>query len=350
MADLIVYRPPIPSKSLHANINAYMGYGKDYPLKIFIGLKGIGKTYFCKKLCFNRALYKHSKFVWLRDTEGAVERMEKDGDKFFDLPLLKEFKGRELSFKNDTFFLDKKNVGSLESVSTFYKQKGNVYDQYETIVFDEAIPEKVQSKQRGFFLKLANVISQTARLKDNKERGNVEFIFTANALNRGADILINFGFTAINKFGIYLNKTRGAMLVYLPDSEAYHEAVTQSVAGRLLKGTEMEDNILHGEFVDDTNNIIEYKLPSILYYVIHTKDGVFNFEKAICPYALWYVTKHKKGSFKNKWYTNDISLQNNSIKYSKNIKKQLQNYTEYAIIEYESIELRDIFSSFIKGG
>jgi hypothetical protein len=347
MADLIVYRPPIPSNSLHANIKAYMGYGKDYPLKIFVGLKGIGKTFFCKELITNRFLYKNTKFVWLRDTEGAVENMAKDGDKFFDIALRKNFPDTQFKLNNGLFYINNKVAGSLESVSTFYKQKGNDYSDYATVIFDEAIPEKVQTKQVGFFTKLSNVISQVGRLKDNGEKGNIEFIFTANALNRGADVLIKFGFTGINKYGIYLNKSRGAMLVYLPDSDKYQEAVSKSVAGKLLKGTETEANILHGQFTDNTDNLIDFRVPSTVWYVVHTKDGVFNFERALAPFNLWYVTKHKAGSFKGKWVTNDTSLQNKTIKYDKYIKKNLQKYIDYGIIEYEDMEVRDIFSSFI---
>lgn len=347
MADLIVYKPAIKSYGLHANIKAYMGY-VPYKLKIFVGLKGIGKTFYCKELVINRFLYHGSKFVWLRDTEGAVEKMVKDGDKFFDIALRKKFAGHKFSLNGGNFYIDGKLAGSLESVSTFYKQKGNDYGDYGTVIFDEAIPEKVQAKQQGFFLKLGNVISQIGRLKDGKGRGNVEFIFTANALNRGADVLVNFGFRGINKFGIYLNKTRNAMLVYLPDSPRYHEAVQNSIAGKLLQGTELESNILQGNFADNVDNIIEYRVPSTLYYVIVTQDGYFALEKALSPFLMWYVTKPKKNSFKGKWYTTEIDLQNNNVKYEKDIRKTLQNLVKYGIIEYESIELRALFSNFIK--
>ena len=346
--DIIQYKPPIPNRGLWSNIRAYYGYA-NYKLKLFIGLKGIGKTFASKQLVINRFLYKGTKFLWLRDTEGAVDRMKEDGAKFFDIELRKKFPDVRMELKGSLFYINSKVAGSLESVSTFYKQKGNDYADYGTVVFDEAIPEKVQNKQAGFFLKLANVIKQVARLKNGKERGDIDFIFNANALDSGADVIVNFGFKNINKYGIYLNKTRMAMLVYLPDSKQYQHAVKESIAGKLLQNTEVDSNLNQGNFATNMDNIIDFRVTSTVKYIIVTNDGNFAVEKANAPFSLWYITNPKKGSYNGKWYTSDFSLQTQKIKYRKDIKKTLQEMVNYGIIEYENSNLRELFSNYMGG-
>ena len=346
MKDLITFTPFSNGDHLHFNFRKIMGYA-NYHLKIFLGVKGVGKTYPLKLLCINRFLFKGTKFLWLRDTNSPIEELEKSPDDFF--ADIKEAlpPNTTCSLRNGRFYVNGKIAGKLQALSTFYQQKGTEYKEYETVVFDEAIPEKYQPEQKGFFLKLANVLKQTGRLKNGKDKGTIDFLFTANALDRGASVLVNFGFKSITEYGIYKNKKRGAMLIFIEPSLAYQHAVEESIAGRLLEGTEVAENLNQGLFAGDTDNIIEYRLNSKVKYCIATADGDFALEKVEAPFAYYYVTKRPRSAFKTKWYTNNRALATNNIKYRKDVKKELQILTENAIIEYENTNLRDLFSIFM---
>lgn len=348
MKDQIIYRPFASENKLHFNYRAIMGYA-NYHLKIFLGVKGVGKTFPMKLLCINRFIFKGSKFLWIRDTNSPIEELEKSPDDFFADIIDYLPAGTVCKLQNGRFYVNGKIAGKLQALSTFYQQKGTEYKEYETVIFDEAIPEKYQPEQKGFFIKLANVLKQTGRLKDGKQRGTIDFIFTANALDRGASILVKFGFKNVFKYGIYLNKTRKAMLVYIEPSKAYEKAVDESIAGMLLKGTEAEDNLNKGIFAGDTDNIIEYRIKSTVKYCIATPDGDFAVERADAPFAYYYITEKKRNTYKNKWYTNVRALATENIKFRKDVRKDLQILTDGAIIEYENTNVRDLFSTFMGG-
>lgn len=215
---------------------------------IIIGARGFGKTYRCKKHVVKDFLYNDAKFIWLRDTDAAIEELSaNDGKAFFDDIFTNEerFKGLTGKIEGRNIIINGKQAGLIMPVRSFHKYKGNSFESYTNIVFDEFIPENQQQYIGDRALQFINTISTIGRT-----RKNFRVFMTANAIDKGDPILELLNIK-IKGFGYYFNKKKGVVLHYAQNSEEFNKKNSESIAGRLIADTRYADNILNNKFSND---------------------------------------------------------------------------------------------------
>lgn len=264
------------AKSIYYNYRKIFSY--NYPIICIIGARGIGKTYGAKRYVIKKFLNEGKKFIWIRDTESALDELrENDGEKFF-VDIKKEFDNLNGNIKGEVITINEKHAGYLMPMSTYYNYKGNSYEEIKHIVFDEFIAEKTQKKQGSRAVQFANTIETIGRL-----RTDYRLIMLANALKRGDEVL-NLLNIKIKGFGYYFNKKKGVVLHYSDNNPHFNEKKKQSISGRIILDTPLDNVMSKNKFDDDENEYYTVMPPKCkLFAILHNdtdavrlylKDGV----------------------------------------------------------------------------
>lgn len=235
-----------------------------------IGARRVGKTFNFKKYVLNQVLSKNVKFVWLRDNDNARKELAKNhGAKFFSDCKKMHLKGKlEGHIEGETIMNGKETIGYLMPSSTFQNFKGNDYDEIKIIVYDEFIPEKTKAKRGDSAWEFINSIYTIA-----STRNDVKIILLANALDRG-DLILNFLGIKIKDYGFYIDREKGVCMQYADNSPEFIKQQHNSVVGKLIKGTDYEENLFQSKFADDTNLFYDKRPTKCkLFMIAHTGEG-----------------------------------------------------------------------------
>lgn len=293
---------------MYYKLNTICSYN-DYNIYAIIGARGIGKTYAVKNYCIKNFIYKNKKFIWLRDTEESCEKLSSNkGSKFFS-DIEKKFKLEKSYIIGENIIINNMHAGYLMPISTYYKYKGNNYNDIKTIVFDEFLPEMVQTFTKNRIRQFINSIDTIARL-----RTDVKIFMMSNALDKGNDIFSLFDIN-LTSFGLYKNKKKGVILHYADNDATFNKMREKSIASKLIKGTIFDDEIIQGKF-NDSDNLYYNKKPEKCKIIciindirLYRKDNIFYCESDINKYAyvnLRYVSNFNMLNGKNKLINNEM--------------------------------------------
>lgn len=324
----------------------YYNYAKIFsynlPIIAIVGARGIGKTYGCKKYVIKKFLQERKKFIWIRDTESALDELrENDGEKFF-VDIKKEFKELKGSIKGEVITINGKHAGYLMPMSTYYNYKGNSYEEIKHIVFDEFIAEKSQKKNGSRAVQFANTIETVGRL-----RTDYRLFLLANALKRGDEVL-NLLNIKINEFGFYFNKKKGVVLHYADNNPHFNAKKKESISGKLIMNTPL-DNVMSKNKFDDDEKQFYSEMPSKcnLLTILHSdtdsvriylKDGV-----------LYIRTDFNEKTNNNIRFVNDLSLVTTKIKLiPKDYLDSIKRAYSHNDCLFESAYAKEIFLQVIK--
>lgn len=216
-------------------LNGY--YPQGYRIFIAVGEGGVGKTYSAMAHCANRLRKnKDSKILLVRDSESATDTFAgTDG-----IATLEKHFGKGIKIKDEEIWKGNRQLGRLSALSTFYKSKGLelATNGYDTIFFDEFIPESKQANRidacRAFYRTL-----QTT-LRTNKD---AKIYMAANLITESALWPI-LGVYPEKPGNIYTNKQKGVVLEYVKPTEEWLKAHKSSIAGRLgIDDTHSQDTM-----------------------------------------------------------------------------------------------------------
>lgn len=250
---------PYINKGKYVDLRKAFSFGTN--IVAFIGARGFGKTYGSKKYCLKRSFRNNLKFLFLRDNELALKEITdndclnylKDIKK--DDQLKKFFKGKDISFKTRILEVDEKLLGYFYATSTYYNLKGNEFSDVDIIVFDEFIKEKGQAQRGNRAGAFLNMVETVLRLKTK-----AKIILTANALDRGDEILDILGVNINKGYGFYVNRDRPPATVcvyYCCNSASFEEAKLKSISGALASGTAYGGNLIKNEFASNDINLYD---------------------------------------------------------------------------------------------
>lgn len=263
---------PVKPEDLHGT---YLNLNRLFSFKcrVFgvIGAREYGKTYPIKKLVSKDFIFDNKKFVVIRDTVDACEKLAQDGGhKFFDDIFTFEscFKNHSYKIEGLSISLDNKLAGEIIPMSTYYKYKGNYYDA-DNIFFDEFIPEKIQAYRGNRARYFVNTIETIIRF-----RPKARVIMTANALDLGDDILELLGIhIKNNQFGYYINTDKKVVIYYAPNSKEFEERKNKSLAGTLVKNSFLDANFNKNEFENGNCQIFERRKKCELYGIYYNQEN-----------------------------------------------------------------------------
>lgn len=296
----------------------------NYPISAVIGARGTGKTYAVKNYVFKQFFNNKKLFVWLRDTDEACEKMRDSRGRKFFADIKKKFpQFKEGEIVSESIKINGELAGYLMPISTYYKYKGNSYEDISTVVFDEFLPEKCQTFTANRVRQFINTIDTICRT-----RSDVRVFMLANALDVGNEIFDIFGIK-ITGFGFYKNRAKGVVLHYSENNAEFNELRKTSIIGRLIKNTAYDDEIINGIFTNDENLFYDKKPSKChLLFIINTEYGNI---RLYANNGTYYVERDG----------NRTAYQN--IRFVKTL-KEMTSYTR--LLSAENIKLlKDIFNN-----
>lgn len=337
----------IPLETMHGeyiNLNRLFSFNA----KIFgvIGARGYGKTFASKRKCFKSFFYDKKRFIIVRDTIEACEKVVEDngaklcGDVFTKCaPLAKH-----------TYDIEKYNVnfdgmkaGEVMPLSAYYKYKGNYYD-VGWILFDEFIPEEVQAYRGNRARQFANTIETIVR-------GNpTRVILTANALDMGNDILELLDVhIKPNAYGFYYNPDKDVVILYAPNSPEFEARKSQSLSGKITAGTFLDDSMNKNKFEKEGCIIFERRKPCDLYGIYYNNEGECVRLYQAKTGATYYVCKDINSKSYNymRYVFNAKQVTANRILVDNKMRIWLKSLLQKRQIEFESQYLFNVFCSII---
>lgn len=225
--------------------------GNDWAMFYFLlGGREAGKSYAVTEL-FVRQWRKYNRpFYWLKLTETSTSKLlTNNAEKLVDPDLRRKY-NLDIVTKGDGIYevlkrdektnkvLDKKLMGRVLALSTFYNDKGtglfdkdflNDPNMYYNICLDEMNREKNEKKSFDIVYAFTNQLENLVRSTKTRLR----IICIGNTLEDASDILCAFNFLP-EEFGRYYLRKKRAVIDYIEPSEAYKERRQGTVADILM--------------------------------------------------------------------------------------------------------------------
>lgn len=309
---------------------------------VIIGARGIGKTYGGKRYAIKKFLQEGKKFIWIRDTESALDELrENDGEKFF-ADIKKEFKNLTGNIRGEVITINEKHAGYLMPMSTYYNYKGNSYEEIKHIFFDEFIAERIQARRGSRAVQFANTIETVGRL-----RTDYKLFMFANSLRRGDEIL-NLLNIRIKGFGFYFNKKKGVVLHYADNNPEFNKAKSRSISGKLISGTPLDEVMSKNKFSDDENEYFTTMPPkSKLLAILHTElDAVRLYLKNGVLYVRHDFNEKTNNNIR---FVNDLELVTTRLKMaSKELLDAVKRAYAHNDCLFENAYCKELFLQVIK--
>ena len=221
-------------------------------LTFIIGSRGVGKTYFYKRLLLNKSLEaKALKFVWVRRLADDIKALKHNF--FRDIEHLYpeyEFdattellRARTKEPQGDWFI-----IGYFIPLSLYERYKGNSFHGVEFVVYDEFITQGRYLTEEVFkFYDLLETIF--------RDRSKMRAILLANALSQMNPYFDVFNIK-IDKDTHF--KSNDRWVLENVDAENWIQYKQETPMGKLLDGTEYAEYSMGNQFIlDDTSDIIE---------------------------------------------------------------------------------------------
>lgn len=334
---------------MYLDVNKILSF--NYPIHIIIGARGIGKTYGIKTWVIKRVLAsKNDEFIWLRSTEVMCDKLkENKGQELLKDALINNEFGCNFKYEitGDNSIIDtsdennKRCIGHLQSISTFYAYKGNAFPNVKYIIYDEFIPEESEIIRGNRILKFINVLETILR-----NRTDAKIFLLSNALNVSDDLLcLFFNNVKAGNFGHFINSDKGAVLHYMDNNPLYNKAREQSIVGRILKNTPYEETIIKNKFITYDFEYFSSLPPSAIekYLLVDENYKIMLYSGVGLIFAKSYYGKRKVGYCKDSKHKIENCYVINST-----FKKYLNEAHNNNLIRFENENVRLKLLSFLK--
>ena len=276
------------------NLRPMLGFANWAIFFILLGGREVGKSYSVTNFFVDQFVNKGIPFTWLRLTEKAASKLlNNNAEKLVDPDLRRKYnldlvtrgnnvysvtrKEVEVKHKDGTTsikreIVDKKLMARVYALSTFYNDKGSIFDKdflndpsmRYNIAIDEFEREKGEKNTFDILYSLVNQLENLVR--STKDR--MKIFFLGNTLEDASDILCAFNFIP-ETFGIFKLKKKRCVIQNIEPSEAYKKRRKGTIADILLPTASTFTNKIE---VDNTL-ITKKKLIEPSYVVKFTKNS-----------------------------------------------------------------------------
>lgn len=248
-----------PKEQLFFNPNEILSHNKT--LNMILASRGYGKTYGAKVFGVNRHLKYGEEFVYIKRHKSDLENMEN----FFN-DIREEFPDEEFTVQGRRFYVNGNLAGRAIPLSTWQKQKSQVFADVTVIIFDEFIKEKDLSYY------LPNEVESFMNLLDTivRNRNNWWVFMLANAITLANPYFQYFKLFPKKEQEIY---KKGQILVNTPKAYRFKEYRRETKIGQLMQGTEYETFSIDNEFKEDNEVFIEKRTKESKYVCTFRING-----------------------------------------------------------------------------
>ena len=227
------------------------------PFNFLLGNRGTGKSFYWKRYLLRRFIKDRRQFIYVR-------RYKSDLDKIiptlFD-DVLPKFKDYIIESDKNIITVNGEIAGYCIAVSEFIKYKSSSFQDVDTIMFDEFLPEDgkyLGGKQKPTLEPelCLNFYQSVARGYNKPIRDNVLFIFISNAVTINNPYFYFYNIDKKLSYDTKFFKGEG-FNVEINRNESIAKEIEDSKFGKLIKGTRYEEYALGNEFYLDSKEFIE---------------------------------------------------------------------------------------------
>lgn len=279
-------------KSQWYNLRPVLGCANWALFYILLGARETGKSYAVTNFLVDQFVNKGIPFVWIRLTERQSQKLlQNNAEKLVDPDIRRKYnldlttngynvynvvKRSEPDKNGKTKILEKKLMARVLNLSTFYGDKGSIFDKdflkdelggwngmWYNIAVDEFQREKNEKNTFDILYALTNQLENLVR--STKE--HVRVFFMGNTLEEASDILCAFNFIP-EEFGLYKLKKKRAVIHYIPPSDLYLQRRKGCIADLLMPTASTFTN----QVETDKSLISKQKLIEPMYVIKFSKD------------------------------------------------------------------------------
>lgn len=254
---------------------------------VLLGARETGKSYAVTNFLVDAFVNRGIPFTWLRLTDRQAQKLlQNNAEKLVDPDIKRKYnldlvtngtnvyhvtKRSEPDKNGKTKVVEKKLMARVLSLSTFYTDKGSIFDKdflddpnmWYHIACDEFEREKGEKKTFDILYALTNQLENLVRSTKNR----VRVFFMGNTLEEASDILCAFNFIP-EQFGTYKLKKKRAVIHYIPPSDKYLQRRKGSIADLLMPQASTFTNKIDA----DKSLISKERLVSPQYIIKFSKD------------------------------------------------------------------------------
>lgn len=268
------------------NLRPILGHFNWAIFACLLGGREVGKSYSVTNFFVDQWKNKGIPFTWIRLTEFQIRKLlQNNAEKLVDPDLRRKYdldlvtsgnnvyevtKRSEPDENGKTKILEKKLMARVYALSTFYSDKGSIFDKDflkdPNMRYNIAIDEfERESGEKNTFDILYSLVNQLENLvRSTKDR--VRVFFLGNTLEQASDILCAFNFIP-EEFGIFKLKKKRCVIHNIEPSEAYKKRRKGTIADILMPQASTFTNKIDS----DTTLICKKRLVEPTYVIKFTK-------------------------------------------------------------------------------
>lgn len=329
----------------------------DADVTMVIGARGLGKTYGLRKRFIQDWLKDGSRFVegcrFKNELSGVSDGyFNRVGDEFPELDFRTDAKLAYVSHKSEKTESGKRTwhvIGYFCALSDAQAYKKRTFYKVRRIALDEAIIERSDRYHRYLpneFSKLANLVDTVSRERADTKSIRPRVYLLGNACDISnpyfaayrVNTNLNFGYTW------YRNKT--FLLHYVESAEYGREKLAETVAGRMMAGTQEAEVAAGNVFVTESPDFIEKKPKSAKFMFGVVVNGKrFGIWCDMCE-GLYHVTEKCPRESIRPTYA--LTASDNGVNYlmAKKAEPVLKAFSEIwymGLVRYESLHVKTEF-------
>lgn len=235
------------------NLRPILGNANWAIFYVLVGGRSAGKSYAVTNFFVDQWKNKGIPFTWLRLTEAQARKLLQNGaEKLIDPDIRRKYdldlvtsgnnvyevtKRSEPDKNGKTKILEKKLMARVYALSTFYSDKGSLYDKDflndPNMRYNVAIDEFEREKgEKNTFDILYSLVNQLETLfRETKDR--IKIFFMGNTLEDASDILCAFNFIP-EQFGTFKLKKKRCIIQNIEPSDAYKKRRAGTIADILM--------------------------------------------------------------------------------------------------------------------
>ena len=254
------------------NLRPILGNANWAIFYLLLGGREAGKSYSVTNFFVHQWKHKGIPFTWLRLTERAAQKLlQNNAEKLIDPDIRRKYnldlvtsgnnvyevtKRSEPDEEGKTKVLEKKLMARVYAISTFYNDKGSIFDKDflsdPTMRYNIAIDEfqRENSEKNTFDITYCLVNQLENLVRSTKDRTKIFFL--GNTLEESSDILCAFNFIP-ETWGIFKLKSKRAVIHNIEPTQAYLDRRKGTIADLLMPKASTFTNHI------DTDNTLLYK-------------------------------------------------------------------------------------------
>ena len=304
----------IQIKSEWYNLRPILGCANWAIFYLLLGGREIGKSYSVTNFFVDQWKNKGIPFTWLRLTEAASRKLlMNNAEKLIDPDLRRKYnldlitsgnnvyevvKRTEPDENGKTKVLEKKLMARVYAISTFYNDKGSIFDKdflndpnmRYNIAIDEFQREEGEKNTFDITYSLVNQLENLVR--STKDR--IKIFFLGNTLEESSDILCAFNFIP-EKWGVFKLKKKRAVIHNIAPTDAYKARRKGTIADILMPTAstftnqiKTDNTLITKQRLREPSAIIKFRKDPSTWFTVWDSNIVrkYNNEKLTNIYAM----------------------------------------------------------------